>query len=97
MALFEGLHILSQALNGEFSSGGPGHPPVSVPKPGDIVVETILYLNAARRTFLELVQAALLDSAILAEFRISAPNPGRIGMSKHLRDARATQLGGSSC
>jgi hypothetical protein len=76
LALFEGLHILSQALNGKFSSGGPGHEPVSVPKPGDIVVETILYLNAARRTFLELVQAALLDSAILAEFRISAPNPG---------------------
>ena len=76
MALFEGLHILSQALNGEFSSGGPGHEPVSVPKPGDIVVETILYLNAARRTFLELVQAALLDSAILEEFRISAPSPG---------------------
>jgi hypothetical protein len=76
LALFEGLHILSQALNGEFSSGGPGGRLVSVPKPGDIVVETILYLNAARRTFLELMQAALSDSAILAEFRISDPNPG---------------------
>jgi hypothetical protein len=78
LALFEGLHILSQALNGEFPPRGPGRPLASVPRPGDIVVETILYLNAARRTFLELVQAALSDSPILEYFRISAPSPGGV-------------------
>ena len=74
LALLEGLHVLGQALNGQFYKKGCTEP--CAVRPGDIVIETILYMNTARRTFLELVQGALTHAEVRNHFRIPSGNPG---------------------
>ena len=77
LALLEGLYILGQALKGNFRPRTESRRDLPAqPQPGEIVIETILYLNAARRTFLELVQAALQHPTIRQHFGICATNPG---------------------
>jgi hypothetical protein len=98
LALLEGLYMLGQALKGNFRPRTESRRDLPAqPQPGEIVIETILYLNAARRTFLELVRRRCKTPPFGSISASVLQTLGNIGMSRLLKGARATQHGGCSC